>query len=151
MLGLELLVALLVALVAGTVIAERTRLPAPVVLVAPGSLLALVPAFFGVGLPPEVVLLLFLPALLYWESLTTSPREIRRFMRGVLLNGTLLVGLTAAAVAWVGHAFGLDWTTAWIIGAAIAPTDATALSALGRGLARLDAEEVRLSGPAEVE
>jgi NhaP-type Na+/H+ or K+/H+ antiporter len=31
-----------------------------------------------VHLPPEAMLLIFLPALLYWESLTTSLREIRR-------------------------------------------------------------------------
>jgi hypothetical protein len=35
-----------------------------------------------VQLPPEVVLLLFLAALLYWESLTTSLREIRSGHRG---------------------------------------------------------------------
>ena len=32
-------------------------------------------------LPPELVLLLFLPALLYWESLNTSLREIRDNLR----------------------------------------------------------------------
>jgi NhaP-type Na+/H+ or K+/H+ antiporter len=36
------------------------------------------PALRGVHLPPEAMLLIFLPALLYRESLTTSLREIRR-------------------------------------------------------------------------
>lgn len=136
MLGLELVVALCAAVLAGSVLARRFSLPTPAVLVASGLLLSAVPAFHGVGLPPEMVLLLFLPALLYWESLTTSLREIRRFLRGVLLTGTVLVVLTAAAVAAVAHALGLDWGTAWIIGAAVAPTDATAVSSVGGALPR---------------
>lgn len=41
-------------------------------------LLGFVPLLRQVHLEPEVVLLLFLPALLFWESLTTSLRGIRR-------------------------------------------------------------------------
>ena len=126
MFGLELLVALGLAVLLGTLLAHRFGIAVPVVLLAAGLLLSLFPAFRGVGLPPEVVLLLFLPALLFWESLTTSLREIRRFLRGIILTGTLLVVVTAAAVAAVGHALGLSWGTAWLIGAAVAPTDATA-------------------------
>ncbi|MFC9056710.1 hypothetical protein ACFTXB_01475 [Streptomyces sp. NPDC057074] len=39
------------------------------------------PALQQVFLPPEVVLLIFLPFLLYRESLTTSQREIRSNLR----------------------------------------------------------------------
>lgn len=136
MLGLELIVALGAAIVAGSLFAPRLRISQPVVLVALGAALALIPVFRGIGLPPETVLLLFLPALLYWESLTTSLREIRRFIRGVTLSATILVVVTAAAVAWVAHALGMDWGSAWILGAAVAPTDATAVAALGRALPR---------------
>ena len=132
MLGLELVVALGFAVLVGGALARRVRVATPVVRLAAGALLSLLPHVGHVGLPPETVLLLFLPALLYWESLTTSLREIRRFIRGVFLTGTVLVALTAAAVAVVGHALGLSWSTAWIMGAALAPTDATAVAALGR-------------------
>lgn len=136
MLVLTLVVALLVAIVLGSVVARRLGFPAPVVLVGLGSLLSLIPALSGVRLPPEAVLLIFLPVLLYWESLTTSLREIRRLFRGIILAGTLLVVVTAAAIAAVLHALGVDWGVAWIIGAALGPTDATAVAALGRGLPR---------------
>ncbi|MEA5455802.1 Na+/H+ antiporter [Sinomonas sp. JGH33] len=136
MLGLELVVALGAAVILGSIVAERIRANAPVILLVAGVLLSFVPAFGNVGLPPETVLLLFLPALLYWESLTTSLRTIRTYIRGVMLSATLLVFATASAIAVVAHAFGLDWGAAWILGAAVAPTDATAVSALGRGLAR---------------
>ncbi|MFC9839606.1 cation:proton antiporter [Rhodococcus sp. NPDC127530] len=133
MFGLELVVAIGVAVLVGNLFARRFGVAVPVVLLAAGLLLSTIPAFYDVGLPPEMVLLLFLPALLFWESLTTSLREIRRFLRGIVLTGTILVVVTAAAVAIVAHAFGLSWGTAWLIGAAVAPTDATAVAALGRG------------------
>lgn len=105
---------------------RRVRLAPPVLMLACGALLGFVPALRGVQLPPQVVLLLFLPALLYWESLTTSLREIRSNLRGIVLMSTVLVILTAWAVAAVGHALGLPWGPAWVLGAAVAPTDATA-------------------------
>lgn len=136
MLGLELVVALGAAVLLGSLVGRRFEVATPVVLVAAGVLLTAIPAFRGLGLPPETVLLLFLPALLYWESLTTSLREIRRFMRGIALTSTVLVVITAGAVAGVAHALGLQWGPAWIIGAAVAPTDATAVGALGGALSR---------------
>src|SRR3954464_6897489 len=118
------------------VVARRFRIAPPVLLLTCGALLGFVPALRGVRLPPEVVLLLFLPALLYWESLTTSPREIRQNVRGVILTGTVLVIVTAAAVAATVHALGMPWGPAWVLGAAVAPTDATAVGAIARGLPR---------------
>ncbi|SIP67887.1 hypothetical protein BN9982_830001 [Mycobacterium tuberculosis] len=42
-------------------------------LILSGSLLGLIPRFGDVQIDGEVVLLLFLPAILYWESMNTSP------------------------------------------------------------------------------
>jgi monovalent cation/hydrogen antiporter len=134
--GLELVVALGVAVLLASVLAGRLRIAAPVLLLVFGVLLGFAPTLRGVHLPAEVMLLLFLPALLYWESLTTSLREIRNNLRVVLLLSTLLVIATAAAVAWVAHALGLAWGPAWILGAAVAPTDATAVGVLARALPR---------------
>ncbi len=117
-------------------LARRIRIAAPILFLAAGLALGFLPAFRDVELPPEVVLLLFLPALLFWESLTTSLREIRSNLRSVVLTSTLLVVATAAAVAVVGHAIGLPWAAAWVLGAAVAPTDATATGALAGGLPR---------------
>ncbi|MDT0266712.1 Na+/H+ antiporter [Streptomyces sp. DSM 44915] len=134
--GLELVVILGLALLAGSVLARRLRLAPPIPLLAIGVLLGFVPALREVHLPPDAVLLLFLPALLYWESLTTSLRGIRRDLRGVLLLGTTLVIATAGVVATVAHAFGLGWGAAWVLGAAVAPTDATAVGVFARSLPR---------------
>ncbi|WP_330158428.1 hypothetical protein [Nocardiopsis tropica] len=57
-----------------------------------------VPALHEVQLPPELMLLIFLPLLLYWESLSTSLCEIRKNLTGIAAMSTLLVIATAAAV-----------------------------------------------------
>jgi Na+/H+ antiporter len=124
------------AVLACSIVASRFRLAPPVLLLACGALLGFVPALRRVQLPPLVVLLLFLPALLYWESLTTSLREIRSNLRVIVLMSTMLVIVTAAAVAAVAHALGLLWGPAWVLGAAVAPTDATAVGVLARALPR---------------
>ena len=100
-------------------------------------MLALIPAHQlnevrEVGLPPHVILEIFLPVMLFWETRNTSWREARARLRGILLTGTLLVVFTAFAIAWVLHAFvGVsNWSAALIIGTALAPTDAVAVATL---------------------
>ncbi|MEU1628076.1 Na+/H+ antiporter [Streptomyces sp. NPDC020096] len=134
--GLEVTVVVLSAVLAITWLARRLRWNEPVLLVAGGCLIGLIPDFRRLVLPPDVVLLLFLPPLLYWESLTTSLREIRTNVRGIMLLSTGLVLATATAVAAVGHARGLSWPLAFVLGAVVAPTDAIAVTAVARGLPR---------------
>lgn len=134
--GLELVVVLGLALLAGNLLSQWLRQAPPVLLVSLGVLVGFVPQFRDVRLPPGVVLLLLLPALLYWESLTTSLREIRSNLRVIVLTSTLLVAVTAAIVAVTAHALGLPWSPAWVLGAAVAPTDATAVGALAHSLPR---------------
>ncbi|UNK69979.1 Na+/H+ antiporter [Microbacterium sp. H1-D42] len=153
--GLEITVLLGLTILAGTLLAPRLRLALPLVLVVFGLLLGFVPALREVQLPPETVLLLFLPVMLFWESLTTSLRSIRRDFRYILPMSTLLVVASAFAVAGVAALFGLPWEVALILGAAVAPPDATAVAALGRLLPRrtfmkLKAESLTNDGTALV-
>lgn len=136
MLGLEVVVVLGLILLFGYTAAQRLRIAPPIVLLVLGLLLGFIPVLREVFLPPEVVLLIFLPVLLYWESLTTSLREIRHNLRPIILMSTALVVLTAGAVAATAHALGLGWGPAWVLGAAVAPTDATAVGAMARMLPR---------------
>ncbi|MEU8819186.1 Na+/H+ antiporter [Actinoplanes sp. NPDC048796] len=134
--SLELVVVLGLALLIGNLLSPWLRLAPPVLLVGLGVLAGFAPQLRGVRLEPEAVLLLFLPALLFWESLTTSLREIRSNLRVIVLTSTLLVAATAAIVAATAHALGLPWGPAWVLGAAVAPTDATAVGALAGSLPR---------------
>ncbi|MGN7947613.1 Na+/H+ antiporter [Microbacterium sp. 22215] len=153
--GLEVTVLIGLTILVGTVIAPRVRLALPLVLVIFGLLLGFVPQLREIQLPPETVLLLFLPVMLFWESLTTSLRSIRRDFRYILPMSTVLVVASAFAVAGVGLLFGMPWETALILGAAVAPPDATAVAALGRLLPRrmfmkLKAESLTNDGTALV-
>jgi len=141
--SLELVVAIGLAVLVVTAAARRVHVPPPALLLVAGILLGLVPTLRETHLPPEAVLLLFLPILLYWESFTSSWREIRSNARVVVLLSTVLVVLTAALVAVAAHALGMPWGPAWVLGAAVAPTDATAVSVLGGVLPRRLAETLR--------
>lgn len=127
---LALVVALGLIIVVGGYLAGLIRVPSPLVLLVLGAAIGFVPAFRDVGLPPELVLLLFLPPLLYWESLNTSLREIRANLRVILLQAIVLVLVTAAVVAVIAHAFGMPWAVAIALGAILAPTDATAVAGI---------------------
>jgi Na+/H+ antiporter len=133
---LQVVVLLGVSALALTLVARKIRVSPPIVLLLGGVLLAFVPWLQDVRLPPQIVLLIFLPALLYWESLNTSLREIRANLRVVMIDSVLLVLATAGAVAVVGHAVGLNWPVAWVLGAVVAPTDATAVAAVARRMPR---------------
>jgi CPA1 family monovalent cation:H+ antiporter len=63
--GLEIIVVVGVLVLHGGVPAPRVRLPAPLVQPLFGVVVGSVPGLGDVGMPPEVVLFLFLPALLY--------------------------------------------------------------------------------------
>lgn len=134
--GLETVVLLGVTVLAGAILATRLRMAAPLLLLIFGLVLGFVPQLRQIELPPETVLLIFLPVMLFWESLTTSLRSLRRDLRGIVLLSTLLVVASALAVAGVANLLGLPWSAALILGAALAPPDATAVAALGRMLPR---------------
>lgn len=137
-LGLELVVLLGVAVLVCSMVGRRFRIASPVLLLISGALVGFLPSLREVQLPSEVVLFIFLPVLLYWESLTASLREIRSNLRDIVLMGTTLVFTTAGVVAVVAHAVGVAWGPAWVLGAAIAPTDATAVGMLARALPHRD-------------
>ena len=108
------------------------RVPYPILLVLGGLVIGLLPGMPDVELPPDLVLVAFLPPLLYAAAFYTSLRELRANIRPI---GVLAVGLvfaTMAAVAVVAHAVvaGLSWPEAFILGAVVAPTDPLAATSI---------------------
>ncbi|MFJ9036700.1 Na+/H+ antiporter [Streptomyces sp. NPDC102406] len=134
--SLELVVAVAAAVLVAGFLARRSGLSEPLLLLGAGCSIGLTPYFADVTLSPEVVLLLFFPALLYWEALTSSVREIRHNLRTIALQSTVLVLVTALAVGAVAHVFGYPWPIALALGAVLAPTDAAAVAAVARAMPR---------------
>ncbi len=112
MFGLELIVALVSTVIVGTVIGRRYRVGPPVLLILLGVLLGLVPDFAHIRVDGQIVLLLFRPAILYWEGLNTSFREIRANARIIVFLSVVLVSATAVAVSWTVAA-GPDCRPCW--------------------------------------
>lgn len=133
---LVLIAVLGVTVLIGTTLGGRYSVAPPVLLIAMGALLGLLPPFRHVVLEPEVVLLLFLPAILYRESLVISLREIRANLGVIALLAVALVVLTTIAVAYAAQALGVDREAAWVLGAVLAPTDAAAVAGLAKRMPR---------------
>jgi monovalent cation/hydrogen antiporter len=128
---LELLIGMLAAIAVVVTLAERTPVPEPVLLVAVGLAVALVPGLPEVHLDPELTLALFLPPLLYWAALHTNLRDLRRDLRPISLLAVGLVLATTGAVAVLAHAaLGLPWAVAVVLGAIVAPPDPVAAVAV---------------------
>jgi CPA1 family monovalent cation:H+ antiporter len=134
--GLVVVVALVATVIVGTVLGKRYRVGPPVLLILLGALLGLIPRFGQTHLDGELVLLLFLPAILYWESMNTSFREIRANMRVIVLISVGLVIATAVAVSWTARAMGVESHAASVLGAVLSPTDAAAVAGLAKRLPR---------------
>ena len=133
MAALEVVVVIGVLVLVGAVLGRWLHVPWPLAQLILGVAVGFVPGLGDLEMPPEVVLFLFLPALLYWESLNTSLRGIRANLRVISLGAVGLVLVTMLTVAATAHALGLDWPMALVLGAVLAPTDATAVAAvLGR-------------------
>jgi monovalent cation/hydrogen antiporter len=141
--ALVVAVVLGLAVLAGGLVQRWTRLPAPWIWVVLGAGLSFVPALHEVSLPPDVVLYLFLPALLYWEALGTSLQQLRHDWRIVTLLSVGLVAATAAVVAGIGTLLGLAVPVALVLGAILSPTDATAVGAMAPRLPRRVASLLR--------
>lgn len=133
--------ALATVVLAGTALADRLRLPAPLLLIAVGVALAYVPALPEVHLEPEVVLVGLLPPLLYTAAIQTSLVDFATHRKPILMLSVGLVVVTTVAVGAVVQWLlpGLGWPAALAIGAVVAPPDAVAATAIARriGLPRV--------------
>jgi Na+/H+ antiporter len=134
--ALVVIVALVATVILGTIWGRRYRVGPPVLLILLGALLGLIPAFGNIHINGEIVLLLFLPAILYWESMNTSIREMRANQRVIIFLSVGLVIATAFAVSWTARALGMESHAAAVLGAVLSPTDAAAVAGLAKKMPR---------------
>src|SRR4051794_16758094 len=133
----EIVIAGLLVAVAGLgALARVLSVPYPIVLVIGGALVGFVPGLPEVKLDPEVVLVVFLPPLLWGASIFANFGDLRANLRGLTLSTVGLVLVTMCAVAWAAHALipGLPWEAAFVLGAIVSPTDPLAAATIMRRL-----------------
>jgi CPA1 family monovalent cation:H+ antiporter len=121
-------IGLLIGIVVIATIADRLRIAYPILLVIAGIGVALLPVHHRVELDPDLVLLVFLPPLIYDASLDTTARELRTHLRPILLLAVGLVLATMVTVAIVIHSLvgTMSWAVAFALGAIVSPPDSVA-------------------------
>src|SRR3989440_11859330 len=127
---------ILLAVLAGTALfARRVNIAPAILLLLAGIALAFVPGLPSLELPPELVLLVVLPPLIYSASVAMSWREFRHNLRPIILLAVGCVIFTAFAVAAAAHyLIGLPWDVGFLLGAIVAPPDVVAPLAIARRL-----------------
>jgi CPA1 family monovalent cation:H+ antiporter len=133
----ELVLLLLVAVALIVTLARRLNVPYPILLILGGLVLAALPQVPDVELDPEVVLVIFLPPLIFAAAWQTPVHDLRRNLRPVLLLSVGLVVFTALVVGAVMQWLvpGLPLAAAIGFGAIVAPTDAVAATSVLRRMA----------------
>jgi CPA1 family monovalent cation:H+ antiporter len=123
--------AMVIALAA---LARRFQTPYPIVLVAGGLAVSMLPNMLRVELNPDVVFLVLLPPLLFSAAFHTPWRSFRANLTKTSAMAFGLAGFSVAAVAYfAGWLFpGFDRRTGFVLGALVASTDAIAATAIAR-------------------
>ncbi|MEV6787217.1 cation:proton antiporter, partial [Streptomyces sp. NPDC051098] len=103
---LALVLALLLGAVVTVPLGDKFDLPAPVLMTLAGIALAFIPFVPNVEIPPDFILPLVLPPLLYATVQRTSWRQFAANVRPIMLLAVALVFVTMAAVAAVANAPG---------------------------------------------
>jgi monovalent cation/hydrogen antiporter len=131
---LQIVIAALFVSAAGlNALANWLKVPYPIPLVIGGLVLGLVPGIPDIQLNPDLVLLVFLPPLLYSSAFFADLRALRADARVISFQAVGLVLATTATVALIGHeVIGLPWAMSFALGAIVSPTDPAAATAIMR-------------------
>jgi Na+/H+ antiporter len=131
---LQIVIAALFVAAAGlNALSNWLDVPYPIPLVLGGLLLGLVPGIPDIQLDPDLVLLVFLPPLLYASAFFADVRALRSDARVIAFNAIGLVLVTVVSVALIGfYVLDLPWGMAFALGAIVSPTDPAAATAIMR-------------------
>ncbi|MEQ1798864.1 MAG: Na+/H+ antiporter, partial [Lacibacter sp.] len=119
-----------------TAIANKRKLPYPVLLMTAGLIIGFIPQLPNLALDPEIVFAIILPPLLYDAASKTSWHEFKTSIRPISALAVTLVFFTTIAVAVTAYYLipGFTWPLAFVLGAVVSPPDAVAASGIIKGL-----------------
>lgn len=127
------ILALLIGLAA---VADRIKIPYPVLLVIAGMAIGFIPVFPNIELMPEVVFLIFLPPMLYDSAFNISFKDFRTNLNTITTLSISLVFTTVIGIAIIAYYCipGMTWPLAFVLGAILSATDAVAAMSVTKGL-----------------
>lgn len=127
------IMAILISLMA---VADKRKLPYPILLMGAGLIIGFVPVLPDLKLDPDVVFIIILPPLLYDAASKTSWHEFRTLIRPISTLAITLVFFTTFAVAATTYYLipGFTWPLAFMLGAIVSPPDAVAATGIIKGL-----------------
>jgi monovalent cation/hydrogen antiporter len=129
----QILILLLAVISVVGLVAKRLQIPPAILLVITGVGLALIPGLPSLQLAPDLVLLLVLPPVIYWDAVKMSWKEFRFNLRAISLLAIGCVVFTTVAVAAATHfLLGFPWAVGFVLGAIISPPDSVAPLAIAR-------------------
>jgi Na+/H+ antiporter len=133
---IQIVIVLIASMVGLTILADRLAIPAPLILVPAGALLGFMPWFPRIELNPELILLVFLPPLVYAGGAFSSWQTFQKNLRPIILLSVGLALFTMVVVAAAARYLipGMNWPVAFVLGAILAPTDTVAAATIARRL-----------------
>lgn len=116
--------------------ADKIRMSYPILLITAGIIIGFIPSMPAIELNPEIVLLIFLPPLLYDAAFNISFKSFRDNLNTISTLAIGLVFLTACGIAVLSYYFipGMTWPLAFVLGAILSATDAVAAISITKGL-----------------
>ena len=116
-----------------TAVASRISFSAPLLLLLVGMVASFVPFVNPPELTSEVILVGFLPPLLYAAAIRTSFIDFRANRRSIGYLSVLLVVVTALGIGLITWLIlPVPFAVAFALGAVVAPPDAVAATSIGR-------------------
>jgi CPA1 family monovalent cation:H+ antiporter len=102
--------------------------PYPVLLAAGGIVIGLIPGIKLPAIGPDLILLAFVPGLVFEASLALDLAELWRRVVPITLLASVGVLLTVIAIGAMAHyGLGLDWASGVLLGSIVAATDPIAV------------------------
>ena len=133
--AIEIFIVLLLVASGVAMAAKWVRVPYTLMLVIVGLMISPMHFLPPVHISPELILLIFLPALLFEASWNLKLQHLRENLGPILLLATLGVGLSVGVIGLILHyGIHLPWSSALLFGAIISATDPVSVLALFRKL-----------------
>ncbi len=115
-----------------SMLAGQLKIAYPVVLCLAGLVLSTVHILPSIAINPEMILLIFMPPLLYEAAWYTSWKDLWRWRRVIISFAFLIVIMTAGVVALVSTAIipGFTLALGFLLGGIVSPPDAVSATSI---------------------